>query len=173
MFVGITIGIFVVVKQMKKASDKIDELSGSFKKFQTSLDPVIEKTSTFLDTANSITKKVDDNMAILSTTTESLKTVAENIVEFEEKLRSKIEPPVMDTITSYTAIIKGVKAFVDKFKSFRSDEKAMYDDEYDYEYEDGYKEPENDIYDNKIHREVEDLNKELNDVRKKIEELKK
>lgn len=173
MFIGIVIGIFVAIKQMKKASDKIDELSDSVKKFQTSLDPVIAKTTTFLDTANSITKKVDENMSILSTTTESLKTVADNIVEFEEKLRSKIEPPVMDTITSYTAIVKGVKTFVEKFRAYRSEDKTTYDDEYDYEYEEGSNESDEIIYDTKIYKEVEDLNSELNEVRKKIEELKK
>lgn len=173
MFIGITIGIFVIVKQMKKVSGKIDELSDSVKKFQTSVDPIVEKASKFMDTANSIIKKVDDNMDVLSSTTESLKSVAENIVEFQQKLRSRIEPPVMDTIISYSAIVKGVRAFVDKFKSLHSKDKTKYDDEYDYEYEEQSDMYSDNEHNQKIYREVDDLNKELNEVRKKIDELKK
>ena len=173
LFLCIIVGIIKVLGQLRRTSEKFDEITGSIKDFQNSMKPVIEKASDLLDTSKNIAKKIDDNVDKLKTVTDNLKTVADNVIEFEEKLRSKIEPPVLDTIASYSAIVKGVKAFVEKFKSFRASDNSLYDDEFEYGHDEDNYSVEIEAHNRKIDKEVEDLNFELKEVRKKTEALKK
>lgn len=79
--------------------------------------PVIDNMKVITDKLRSISENVDDQISILKSSVESIREVTDNIVTFESKVQSRIEGPVMEAFSFITAIVKGVKAFIEKIKS--------------------------------------------------------
>ena len=47
----------------------------------------------------------------------SLREVVDNVVDFERKIQSRIEGPILDTVSTAAAVVKGVKTFVERMRS--------------------------------------------------------
>ena len=165
LFIAFIILIVLLSGYVKKLVKKTDELHEDINTFKTRLDPLIDDTIELVKKLNNISDKVEDNIDVLRKATDKVKTIADDIVEFKDRIQSKIEPPINDTITFYVALIKGIKAFSNRLKthypSKTTKENLLFDDEKKYD------------YDAEIKEEYDDINKELNEVRKKLEEMKK
>jgi len=125
---------------------------------------LINDSQKLISKLNTISDKVEDNIDIVKNTFESVKGIVEDVAQFERNLKEKIEPPVLNTINTYSAIIKAIRAFIEKFKSYHpkaTEDKELFDAE------------SGEYSDTDIEGEFKDINKELNEVRKKLEELKK
>jgi uncharacterized protein YoxC len=147
---------------------KVNDLMGKVNGFQQDMKPVIEKVNNVVDTVQSIAGKVDNNIEVLETAVNKVKDTIDSIVEFEQSIQRRIEPPINDTINTYSAIVKGVMAFVDKFKNFRRSriEESIYE-------EPSFVEEAARGFENEFQKEYDDINRELNEVREKLEEMRK
>ena len=43
--------------------------------------------------------------------------IADDVVDFERNLRQTIEEPLVDTLTTFAAVVKGIRVFLDVFRS--------------------------------------------------------
>ncbi len=162
LFIAFIVLIFSLSNYVKKLIGKTDELKEDFNNFKIRVDPLIEDTLELVKKLNTISGKVEENIDTVKKATEKVKDLAQDIYDFKERLQKKIEPPINDTINFYNALIKGIKAFTEKIKSPREklpDDNLLFDDKIDYDVE--------------IKEEYDDINKELNEVRKKLEEMKR
>ena len=156
---------------------KIDSLQNDFTSFKNRLDPVIEDTLELLKKVNRVAEKVETNIDTLKTSVDKVKKTADSIVDFVVKVKGKVEPSIMDTVTAYTAMVKGVSTFFDKlkstkrtYKSYRNDDNLLFDEAFEPVTSSPLSiDKEEFNFDNQFN----DINKELNEVRKKLEEMKK
>ncbi len=79
-----------------------------------------------LTNIDEITTSLFDTVHIVSEQTEGLKDgvnkihdMIENIVDFERQIREEIESPLIETVSTISAIIKGSRAFIDVLRSKR------------------------------------------------------
>lgn len=171
LFVCFVVLVSKLIKGVTAAKDKIDDLTKSFNDFKGKVDPIIGKYTAFVETANNIAEKVDETMTTVNSAVDKVKGAVEDIVEFEQKIKRNIEPSIMDTIHTYNGIVQGVKTFIDKYKSFKESRKSpsiQLSAEIDIpSKKEGY------LASEEFQHDFDDIDKELNEVRKKLEELRK
>jgi uncharacterized protein YoxC len=167
LFITLILVVLSLIKYMKMLMAKVDVLEDDFSKFKVRVDPLIDDTRTLIQKLNKISDKVDDNYKYVTSMIEKVKDTVDDIIDFKDRIIRKAEPPIFDTISAFAAIVKGVKTFSDTMhrnrpvrKSYiHEDDNLLFDDNGDAEFE--------------LERQYDDINKELNEVRKKLEEMKK
>lgn len=158
LFLGLVILLFGVIKQIKKISAKIENLSKDISDVKPKVTEAIDKINSISDNVNSVVKKVNDNMDILGTVVDRFKDTADSIIDFEKKIQSKIEPPVMDTLNTISAVSVGVKTFMDSWKNKRKSNVN------DHNSDPALIEIQDSIGD--VNKELEEINTKLSDMQK-------
>jgi uncharacterized protein YoxC len=162
--------VFTLIKAVKKASSKIDEVSTQVKDIKVKLEPVIDKVQSLTENVNRVVSKVNDNIEVLSTVVDKVKYTTESIVNtiqvttdsilaFERKVRNKIEPPVMNTANTISAVSVGIKTFFETYKKKRKNLETSYSMDVD-EFID-------------LKESLGDVNKELEEVNDRLTDLQK
>jgi len=76
----------------------------------TNLDEI---TTHMTQTTQSIHDQIDGLKGVVG----KFHDIADDVVDFERNIRAEIEAPLMETVTTLTATIKAVRAFVDAWRS--------------------------------------------------------
>lgn len=158
LFIGILIFLFSVIKAVKNLTDRVGKFSAEFSDVKPKIIDAIDKINMLSENVNSVVTKVNENVDVLETVVYKVKDTADSIIEFEKKVHQRIEPPVMETLSTITAVSAGIKTFIDTWKSKKS---VRYEDS----------EISGDVFD--IKEQVEEVNKELDEVNSKLSDLQK
>ena len=180
----LTIGVLIafvvaLIKLIKALTGKIENLSDDVLDLKKKAEPLIENSAKFLNTANRVADSIDKNMDTITSVVDSVKDTVKKITDFTDDVRSKVEPPVIETIASYTGIVKGIKVFIDAIKNrsgmYHKDEERQedrYDDDYNLEFDAAAieKQRNNRERESDDFTELDNINAELNELRRKIAE---
>lgn len=169
VFVALIALIFSLTKIIKGLTIKVESLQDDFTKFKVKVDPLIDETLVTMKKVNSIAQSIDENLDGVKGTVDKVRNTVENLTDFVEGLRRKVEPSIYDTVNGYSAVVQGVKAFIERLKSTGNKvNRKTYNENLLFEPPESSDNEEYDFED-----EFKDINKELNEVRKKLEEMKK
>ena len=116
LFIGILILVFGLIKQMKRITAKVDGFSKDLSDVKPKVMESLGKLELLADNVNSVVEKVDDHVDVLGTVVDKVKETADSVIEFEKKIQNSIEPPVMETLNTVTAVSVGVKTFFDSWR---------------------------------------------------------
>lgn len=150
--------IFGLIKSAKKLTEKVEGFSKDFTDLKPKVIETVDKINFLSDNVNAVVTKVNENVDVLGTVVDKVKDTADNILEFEKRIQSKIEPPVMDTVNTISAVSVGVKAFFDSWKNNKS--KKVYESKHNDKIED-------------LENSMEDMTKELEEVNARLTDLQK
>jgi uncharacterized protein YoxC len=78
--------------------------------------PVMENLEVITEKVKNVTETIDEQMDIIKTAVSSIKGIADNVVDFERRIQDRIEEPVLQTVGTAAAIIKGVRTFFTKLR---------------------------------------------------------
>jgi peptidoglycan hydrolase CwlO-like protein len=167
LFIALIFVIISLTRYFKILTGKIESLEEDINRFKTRVDPLIDDSRIMVQKIIKVSDKIDENFVYVTKTIEKLKSAADDIVDFKTKVLNRVETPVFDTISAFSAIVKGVRAFTDTWKgskplkqhSYQEKDDLLFDDSSEVEFE--------------LEKQYDDINKELNEVRKKLEEMKK
>ncbi|MEO6695508.1 MAG: DUF948 domain-containing protein [Ignavibacteria bacterium] len=133
-----------------KVNDNLDILSTVVVKVKNTSDDVMEKVK---DASESIIEKVKDSTdGIIGKVKES----TDSIIQFERKVRGKIEPPVLETANTISAVSIGVKTFFDALKNRKRKKDIMYEREIE-----------------ELNDSMDEIDMELNDVNDRLSGFQK
>ena len=79
--------------------------------------PVLENLEVVTSRVKGITESLDDQMTAVRDSVTSVKTIADNIVEFERRVQERVEGPILETLGYVAAIVKGLRTFVQHIRS--------------------------------------------------------
>ena len=79
--------------------------------------PVLENIDYITERLKNISDNIDDQVMVVRESVGSLREVVDNVVDFERKIQSRIEGPILDTVSTAAAVVKGVKTFVERMRS--------------------------------------------------------
>ncbi|HMS34159.1 MAG TPA: hypothetical protein PKC91_08730 [Ignavibacteria bacterium] len=161
-FLGLTILVFGLIKQAKKITGKIDDFSKDFSDIKPKVVESFEKINSLSDNVNGVVSKVNENVDVLGTVVEKVKDTAESVLEFEKKIQNTIEPPVMETLNTITALSAGVKTFFDSWKKNKNTKS----------FEPEFNENPEDL-NVSLNDSLIDVNKELGEVNSRLSDLQK
>ena len=87
------------------------------KEFSAKAMPVIENLEVITDRVKTISENIDEQVDVLKGAVSAFKDIAENIVDFERRVQDRIEEPVLETVSTFAAIFKGVRTFVTRLRA--------------------------------------------------------
>lgn len=161
----------MLIKLIKALAEKVESVSDDVMDLKAKAEPLIENANKFLSTANRIASSVDKNMDTVTSTVNNVKDTVEKVTQLVDTVREKVQPPVMETVASISGIVKGVKTFFDAIKSRRAEQKS-YEPEHDFEvdFDEKYLKTHKKVYtDTSEYSELDNINAELNELRRKIQ----
>lgn len=163
LFIAFIVLVFVLTGAVKKLMLKVDSLNDEFTNFKVKVDPLIEDSKQLVRRLNAISEKVEGNIDAVRETVEKMRGVIDDVIDFKKRIQEKIEPPLRETINFYASIVKGAKVFFEKLREGKKNKKE--ETPFLAETPSGLNE--------KFQSDFDDINKELNEVRKKLEDMKK
>ncbi len=78
--------------------------------------PVMENLEAITDKIKNVTESIDEQIDVVKTAVNSIRGIADNVVEFERRIQDRIEQPVLETVGTAAAVIKGVRTFFAKLR---------------------------------------------------------
>ena len=79
--------------------------------------PVFENLEVITDKVKNITESIDEQVEAVRHSINSIREVADNVVDFERRVQERLEEPVLETIGTIAAIFKGVRAFMTRMRA--------------------------------------------------------
>lgn len=91
-------------------------LEKDFKEFAARAIPVLENIEVITGKFRNVAASIEDQIGAIRQAMESVRQIADNVVNFERRIQDRIEIPVMETVATIAAVFKGVRAFFDRLK---------------------------------------------------------
>jgi uncharacterized protein YoxC len=79
--------------------------------------PALDNIEAITEKVRNIADNVDEQVETLKISIDAMRTIAENIVDFERRVQERVEGPILETIGTIAALIKGVQAFVGRLRA--------------------------------------------------------
>ncbi len=112
----ITLCVYLVMF-VRKLGATIDARDKEFRELSTRALPIMDNLEVITDKVRNIADNVDDQVELVRESINAVREIADNVVEFERRVQARIEEPVLETIGTVTAVIKGVRAFLVRLKA--------------------------------------------------------
>jgi len=156
LFLGLVVLVFKLLGSVKLITEKFEKLSTDVKDLKPKVETTVEKINSLSDNVNLLVTKFNGHAEKLGTVVDRIKETADSIIDFEQELQRKIEPPVLDTVNTISAVSIGIKTFFEKLTQKRPGKIEITDDEYE------------DIKDsmNEVNHELEEVNSKLTDLQR-------
>ena len=78
--------------------------------------PVLDNMEVITSKLRTIMANVDDQMIIVKSSVQSIKEVADNILDFERRVQETIETPVLEVAGVVGSIVRGISAFINRLR---------------------------------------------------------
>lgn len=78
--------------------------------------PILENTEYITARLKSVAENVDDQMLTVRESIASIREIADNVVALERKIQERIEGPVLDGVSYLSAIVTGIRTFVQRVR---------------------------------------------------------
>lgn len=79
--------------------------------------PVLENIDYISERVKNIADNIDDQVMVVRESIGSLREIVDNVVDLERKVQSRMEGPILDSVSMAAAVVKGVKTFADRLRS--------------------------------------------------------
>ena len=73
--------------------------------------PVLDNLEVITDKIRNVAENINDQVELVKESINSVREIANNVVDFERRIQERIEEPVLETIGTIAAVVKGVRAF--------------------------------------------------------------
>jgi uncharacterized protein YoxC len=73
--------------------------------------PILDNVEVITDKVRNIADNIDDQVELVKDSINSIREIANNVVDLERRIQERIEEPVLETVGTIAAVLKGVRAF--------------------------------------------------------------
>ena len=78
--------------------------------------PILENTEYITARMKSVAENLDDQMLTVRESIASIREIADNVVALERKIQERIEGPVLDGVSYLSAIVTGIRTFIQRVR---------------------------------------------------------
>lgn len=109
------LAVYLVVV-LTKVRAILGNIETDIKEVSVRVIPVLENMEVITSKLRSITANVDDQMTIVRSSVQSIKEIADNIVEFERRVQDRVEAPVLEIAGIVGSVVRGIAAFINRLR---------------------------------------------------------
>ncbi len=117
LFVALSVTAVYLIISLKKITQAVDKLEHNVDEMKTDFAPVLANALVVTENMKDITTQVDSQMAKVNGIIDSVKERTDSILEFEKRTQREVEMHVDDTLNFVSAIVTGVKTFMNRVSS--------------------------------------------------------
>ena len=110
---GLAIYLFIVLAKVKTL---LVQIESDVKNVSARVIPVLENMEVITSKLRSITANFDDQMTIITSSVQSIKEIADSIVDFERRVRDRIAAPVLEVAGILGSVVRGIAAFINRLR---------------------------------------------------------
>lgn len=110
---GLAIYLVIVLAKVKTL---LVQIESDVKNVSARVIPVLENMEVITSKLRSITANFDDQMTIVKSSVQSIKEIADSIVEFERRVQDRIEAPVLEVAGILGSVVRGIAAFINRLR---------------------------------------------------------
>lgn len=115
-FLGIATLTVVLIVFINKILVLVRSIQKDINTITTKASPIFDNMAETTKRINDVTENIEKQIDGVIYSINSVKKIADDIVDFERRLKQKIEEPVFEAVTFITAIVKGVTAFLERLR---------------------------------------------------------
>jgi uncharacterized protein YoxC len=108
---AVTVLCVYIITVLVRIRKLLDIVETDIKEFSSRALPIFHNLEIITDKVRRVTESVDEQIEMVKSSIQSMKEIADNIVDFEKRVQERIEEPVMESIGVVAAVFKGVRAF--------------------------------------------------------------
>jgi uncharacterized protein YoxC len=105
-----------LVVVLTKVKTLLTQIESDVKEVSSKVIPVLENMEVITSKLRSITANFDDQMTIVRSSVQSIKEIADSIVEFERRVQDRIEAPVLEVAGILGSVVRGIAAFINRLR---------------------------------------------------------
>ena len=109
------LAIYLVIV-LAKVKTLLVQIESDVKNVSARVIPVLENMEVITSKLRSITANFDDQMTIITNSVQSIKEIADSIVEFERRVQDRIEAPVLEVAGMLGSVVRGIAAFINRLR---------------------------------------------------------
>ncbi|MBI5020165.1 MAG: hypothetical protein HZB59_01890 [Ignavibacteriales bacterium] len=79
--------------------------------------PVLNNIEIITEKIKNVTENIDEQVVLVKSSINSIKEIADNIVNLERRVQERIEEPVMETVGTLAAVVTGIRAFITRLRA--------------------------------------------------------
>ena len=113
---AVTLCVFLVLF-LRRLRVTLDSLEKDVRELSNRALPIMDNLEVITDKVRNIADNVDDQIELVKDSINAVREIADNVVDFERRVQARIEEPVLETIGSIAAVVKGVRAFFVRLKA--------------------------------------------------------
>lgn len=110
---ALSIYLIVVLSRLRESLASIEK---DFKALSARAIPVFQNLEQITSSIKDVTSSIGAQVDTVRHSIESMKTMVENMLDFERRIQARIEEPVLDSISFFTGVVKGIRTFVDRMR---------------------------------------------------------
>ncbi len=115
LFSAVVLSIYLIIV-LVKVKETLISIEKDFKEISNKAVPVFENlefiTSKFKNVADSINSEVEN----IKESVKTMREIADNIVTFERRLQDRVEVPIMEAASFFSAVVRGIKVFTERLR---------------------------------------------------------
>jgi len=73
--------------------------------------PIMENLEVITDKVRNVSENIDDQVELVKESINSVREIANNVVDLERRVQDRIEEPMLETIGTIAAVLRGVRTF--------------------------------------------------------------
>lgn len=104
------------VSVLMKARGILGSVENDIREVSIRAIPVLENLEVITAKLRSITENFDDQMVIVRDSVQSIRTITDNIVDFERRVQEQIEAPVLEVAGVVGSIVRTLSALISRFR---------------------------------------------------------
>ncbi len=109
------LAVYLVVV-LTKVKAILGQIGTDVKEVSVRVIPVLENMEVITSKLRSITANIDDQMTIIKSSVQSIKEIADSIVEFERQVQERVEAPVLEVAGIVGSVVRGIAAFINRLR---------------------------------------------------------
>ncbi len=102
---------------LSQVMQSLSTFEGAVKDVAKHVTPVLDNVEFLTAKANILAETVEEQLGIVGQSVGTLKSITDNIAQFERDIQERVEGPIRETAAVVRAVSKGVKTFIEHVRA--------------------------------------------------------
>ncbi|MDA0987408.1 MAG: hypothetical protein O3A55_07410 [Bacteroidetes bacterium] len=116
LLVSLSALVIYATTVLARTKNILENVEKDLKEVTARILPVLSNFEIISSRLRTILESVDDQVTIVKSSVEKIKSIADAVADFQAKVQEQIESPILEIASTVGAIVSGVTTFIKRFR---------------------------------------------------------